>query len=188
MLNPDLRGAELEGLLDRWVADMQTPDGLRKIVASVQESVSNAGVVCLSARPDVPLMWAHYAEAHTGVALEFTRSDSNVLRYAKPVEYADSYVAAALDGDSVDLGQRILFTKASYWAYEQEWRVFNLRFCNACRPIEPGALTGLILGLRTGEQTEERIRDVLRTAPDEIRLYRAERAKGHFGLVVRDAV
>lgn len=186
--NPELHGPALDQSAELWTRDMKTPEGLRRIVAGAQERVFKSGVVCLSAKPDVPLMWAHYAESHTGIALQFARSDSNFLRFAKAVHYVDKYETAPLDGSIVALAQRALFTKASFWAYEEEWRVFNLRFCNACRPLEPGALTGIVLGLRTEPKVEQEIRKVLRDAPDSIRLFRAERLSGHYSLIVRDVV
>lgn len=53
--------------------------------------------------------------------------------------------------------------------------------------MEQGALSGIVLGCRVCDADEKRVRDLISHAPDPVRLLRAEKVPGTFGLRVRDA-
>jgi len=78
-------------------------------------------VYCLSEKPDSPLMWALYADAHRGVCLEFDGRIAPFTRQsaATKVEYQRVYPTY----DVVTVGYQPLVTKSADWSYEAEWRV-----------------------------------------------------------------
>ena len=78
-------------------------------------------VYCLSENPYSPLMWAHYADAHQGVCLEFDARTAPFTRQsaATKVEYQKVYPAY----DVVTVSYEPLVTKSADWSYEAEWRV-----------------------------------------------------------------
>jgi hypothetical protein len=45
------------------------------------------GVLCFSEKYDNILMWSHYAKSHTGLCVEFSRSQ--YLRFALKVQYVE---------------------------------------------------------------------------------------------------
>lgn len=86
------------------------------------------GFISFSRTRTNPVLWAHYADNHKGMCLEFEVDDSLI----QPVEYKRS----RLDLDDLEVRKRLasdrwedkLFqftTKFSFWRYEQEYRAFQ---------------------------------------------------------------
>jgi hypothetical protein len=85
------------------------------------------GIICFSNDWNNPLLWGHYARAHTGIALGFEISDDLLIK----VNYTNERAKIQFDPNSrtvVD-GQktinRLLSTKFKDWSYENESRVFT---------------------------------------------------------------
>jgi hypothetical protein len=80
------------------------------------------GIVCFSRKWSNPLLWAHYAERHRGMALGFDVPDSDLYN---PVKYQRHRIpfphGRELDRDDVD---DVLLTKFTAWRYEAEYRCF----------------------------------------------------------------
>ena len=81
------------------------------------------GMICLSPKLSDPVLWAHYAAKHTGMALGFDVSadDPDLI----DVDYDDERVRLSVDADRCE--QRVCFeklirTKFSSWGYEDEYR------------------------------------------------------------------
>ncbi len=137
----------------------------------VREMISHiTAFVSFAERADVSLMWAHYAEKHSGVCLEF---DTSVLQgkidYLIPVTYAEPDGERKrcplphddLGDNSPEYQKRVrgfLSYKANEWAYEKEWRwivppMVNVIKCKKdgekcilVSDIPQGAVTRLIFG------------------------------------------
>lgn len=76
-------------------------------------------VYCLVQRPDVPLMWAHYASKHQGLCLEFAVR-SELFCAALPVTYCERYPEFDLADNGEDAALQCLLCKSDDWSYEQE--------------------------------------------------------------------
>jgi len=99
--------------------------------------LNTARVFCLTTEYDNDVMWAHYAEQHTGVVFGFRhiREHDTPFLAARPVAYSVSppVIGSGTDfllyGDTDDLRKRTLdavcFTKSLRWQYEKEWRVVS---------------------------------------------------------------
>jgi len=80
---------------------------------------------CFSERWDSLLMWAHYADSHKGVCLQF-KDDSDPKKLPagclfKKVRYSTHY--PKLDAARVsEFEETLLLTKSTDWMYEEEWR------------------------------------------------------------------
>ena len=82
------------------------------------------GLVCLSARFDDPVQWAHYSDSHRGLCLGFEVSAPELIE----VEYVDSRTPPAGFRDALDLPipdflRQTLSKKYKHWQYEQEHRL-----------------------------------------------------------------
>lgn len=131
--------ADFEEIVDSvgFDASLVTPSGRKRIYRALADQITHAsrpavslewqrslGVLCLSAKFDDLLMWAHYAKNHTGICVGF---DSGVAPFngAKEVEYSHERPAlrrmdlSATDEERV---RQVLLTKSSHWGYESEWR------------------------------------------------------------------
>ena len=130
-----------------------------------KEMVPTFRVLCLSELRDVTPMWAHYAEQHKGVVLEFSAIDKldSAFLVARPVVYQDTppSIADPEAWASCMLGQggttywdlfaEYEYVKTNEWSYEKEWRIVS-----GARPGEngffgdygyhPNELTGIFFG------------------------------------------
>jgi hypothetical protein len=83
--------------------------------------------VCATRQPT--LMWAHYADGHKGIALHF---DPRVPPFNRisPVHYTDQYPEYPFPGSepiaSSEAARAMLYTKATRWDYEEEYRVVRI--------------------------------------------------------------
>jgi hypothetical protein len=103
------------------LADKQS----RTIFRSERERVNEElGLICLSTEWKNPLMWGHYADKHTGMALGFRIPRELV----KSVKYKARLAKATIDAKksipSKSLIDELLRTKFKDWEYEQEMRLF----------------------------------------------------------------
>jgi Protein of unknown function (DUF2971) len=70
----------------------QDPARRQAVIDDVQSHMHRVGVACFSEVPDSILMWSHYAESHSGVCVEFDRTNGkSVIARAMPVSYASTY-------------------------------------------------------------------------------------------------
>ena len=78
---------------------------------------------CFSERRDSLLMWAHYADSHKGICLQFKYDSAKLPAGSlfKKMHYSTHY--PKLDAARiVELEQTLLLTKSTDWMYEKEWR------------------------------------------------------------------
>ena len=89
-----------------------------------EELDKSKGLICFSRTWKNPVLWGHYAEKHTGVALGFDIPDA----YLVPVIYAKRLLDADLHLKSgrptKELIDRLIRTKFYDWKYENEMRLF----------------------------------------------------------------
>jgi hypothetical protein len=112
------------------------------LLRNFTESIKNeyARVFCLTSSPTNDVMWAHYANSHTGCVLGFRHLEDldTPFSEAKSVQYAEgsSVIGTGKDfllyGDTQVLRQKtveaIFYTKQMNWAYENEWRVITWQY------------------------------------------------------------
>jgi hypothetical protein len=100
----------------------------RRVFNYVKETLAKRyGLICLSETWRSPVMWAHYGDRHTGVALGFDVPE----RAAHLVDYAGEKLKNLL-GRKPSLGDvseetlmKLVSTKAKDWSYERERRIFD---------------------------------------------------------------
>lgn len=87
----------------------------------------NTGMICFGKTWENPVMWAHYAEKHSGVCLGFAIEPSVLSK----VDYTDKKINVELSvhlpkgGLSAELINQVILTKSTAWEYEHEWRVLS---------------------------------------------------------------
>jgi hypothetical protein len=159
------------------------------IIATYHEK--NTGMICLSDNWRSPVMWAHYAEKHTGICLGFDVEDAIINK----VTYTDEKLQVEFGphlpkyGLTVDLLNKVISTKATDWAYEREHRIMGalkvadpktkLFYHDFGRQVQ---LRDVILGHRcswTPKQVEELVGGPVAT----VRVCKARPAFGRFEMV-----
>jgi hypothetical protein len=90
------------------------------------------GVLCFSETRDEPLMWAHYAEEHRGLVIEFDTSHEGFMDLGQLCKV--EYLAGRPVYDPAKGAMGFWRQKEARWAYEGEWRIAReLRFCEAIK-------------------------------------------------------
>jgi phage replication-related protein YjqB (UPF0714/DUF867 family) len=143
--------------------------------AQINKSLNDAiGVLSLSATNDSLLMWAHYADNHRGLLIEFDseheyfnrrRGPDDEFRHLRKVAYTTQRPRVNLmRANSTD----IFLTKSLEWQYEDEYRVLMpLEEADELRTqkgdpihlfsIPPNCITGVILGARIDEYNKREL-------------------------------
>jgi DUF2971 family protein len=125
-LSPARRLLEEKRLLHRIRSSPQMPE------EQLHDLLGQIGVFCLSDSYEHLLMWAHYANGHRGMAIEFD-SNEGLFSVAQRVTYSDDPpVIDRLKDDWTLMLEKSMLWKSKQWSYEQEWRVIA-RFRDAVR-------------------------------------------------------
>ncbi len=110
LIGPDLRTKAERIKFRKWRSDMAKLYGL----------------ICFSRNWSNSVLWSHYGDKHQGIALGFEVSDELLMDiiYTSTRMSADS-VGEAYGAHAEKYIQKILATKFTDWAYEDEVRVFT---------------------------------------------------------------
>lgn len=168
-----LRGADFAELLahNELSPSTSVQEAQRILAQRVHNEACNRyHVLCFTEDPLNLLMWAHYAESHTGCAFGF---DSDLFvpfreigLTAGPVIYDDKRPVLELP-EQVNLKGTIkaIFTKGTAWSYEREWRL-AIKGDGTNKPeremsFDPNLLRVIIAGARCTDAKFTAIRNAL---------------------------
>ena len=141
------------------------------------------GVFTMSELNDHPLLWAHYADSHRGFCIEFERTPTNDFGLAKPMTYSDAYPEVDLFRMLLEQRAKLsVFTKASCWAYEKEWRRV-IPEANVFRQHYEGMISGIIFGAKMKKAHKARIRATF-FGDKKVRYYQARLKERDYGLLI----
>jgi len=80
-------------------------------------------ILCCSKRWVSPLLWGHYANKHTGVALELEVPDDSIMNITYAKERPSLDLAAIRETNDLTGVVKMYTTKYEQWSYEEEVRV-----------------------------------------------------------------
>jgi hypothetical protein len=152
-------------------------------------------VYCLGTDPVNSLMWAHYADCHRGVCLEYAVSEPSVIRGAMKCEYLEVYPPlslADLGPDNLEALWRLVLIKAKCWEYEDEYRLVaferstvqtsGVLSTDSCMlQLPPGAISAVLVGCRGDYNV---IRDLVKRVAPEVKVKRAVKIQQRFDLKI----
>ncbi|HRF05221.1 DUF2971 domain-containing protein [Accumulibacter sp.] len=183
--SPHDRANEIAAILSDPSRDPRRPENLQLFAALIATfATDQTGVLCLSAAPDVPLMWSHYAESHAGVCLGFD-SESDHFAIAQPVRYTRN--RPTIDPTAQTKAQMLeasLFTKSLDWAYEEEWRIVVEsgpgKYSMPRRPLR-----SVVTGATISHDHFKEILGWIKSLKEPIELYRAAPSANTFNMELR---
>lgn len=148
----------------------------------ISKNTSNAldliGIYSLAESVRHPLMWAHYADSHRGVAVIFRHGTDDSFG-AFPIRYQDDYPRGLIAEDGLPL--HLCFVKGRDWEYEREWRIVSPNAAHSYFDLAPSILWGVVFGAKASPDTCETVRElIMRRAKagfPALRVYRAEVAE-----------
>jgi Protein of unknown function (DUF2971) len=159
-------------------------------------------ILCLSEVPDSILMWAFYAQNHSGMVLRFGDAPGvdSPWQTARPVRYVDEVpsifddesLSDELSGAEVMDPRRIMdifcFTKSKHWAHEREWRIYSAagrtRGPHEDLPFNANELSSVIFGLRMPESERKFIADLVRKQYPRAELLKATTRDDMYGVMI----
>ncbi len=158
---------------------------------------SEIGIACLSEVEDSLLMWAHYANNHCGMCVEYELLEINKqLKFTPvPIIYSeervcfDSLNTSTIERDTTKIFVENLTTKSPEWSYEKEWRI--IRDDGACGDqwdvVKKGASldmirpSSIILGCMAKPEFEKEVHTYC--AENKINLYKMQKDSNKYKLV-----
>lgn len=154
--------------------------------AKIIEQFRRSGVFCMNTNPWNPLVWAHYADCHRGVAFQFSvhPGSQHRLGICMEVDYSATRTPIRiLEMNPYRILEVSLFQKALDWQYEHEWRCV-LRNQIGHIEFNPSTLTGIVIGARVSARVKHLIRRAVdRWLPDTI-VYEARLATETFDIEI----
>lgn len=159
------------------------PKKARDIAVEKRNKAINAcGVLTLSRNYDNLLLWAHYSNNHKGLVLGFdVLVDPEFFMWPLNVSYQDTYKAINYFRDGDEAINKIISTKSTHWAYEEEFRV--LKKSSKAWPFQRESLTDIYFGCRSSNEfVESVIQECSASEMSHVRFHKAELKHGMFGL------
>ena len=147
-------------------------------------------VYCLTEKPDSPLMWAHYADCHTGICVEFDARSEPFITNASKVEYRTTYPAR--DIGTIDPAPFI--TKSQDWSYEAEWRLIaeerafarsplTIKTDNDFLTLPAGVVKSVTIGCLADESSRREIERLVRANATSVVVRQATLAPDRYELI-----
>lgn len=177
---PNHSEPEKSDMIDR----MMSVKALEDLHQKIQDDIDRAGIVCFSKVRDDILMWAHYADKHKGLCLEFDGScNCKFFGEAQPVEYED-YTPIPLHKDKKRQMTRAILMKSKHWSYEKEYRIFRPEMAgkNIDYPVE--LLTGIIFGCMAPCEVRVSVKQWVKEGNCRVAFFEARPKVAEFGLDV----
>lgn len=159
-----------------------TFDGKNVLKDAVEEAKDSIGYYCMSSRPDIKLMWAHYANGHKGVCLKFDiLEDIETFLIPVPIDYNSDHIDFhVLDSNILSLMRR----KSCDWEYEHEVRIIKPDF-HGLKKVKRAALKEIIFGCRTSEENREKIKsEALNNGFVDVIFSEAKMKSDSYGLLI----
>ncbi len=202
--NPDYAESLYESLYKQNLQDL-----LRDLQERFYELHNEVGCLSLSETSDNLLMWAHYAEAHTGFVLvldgshDFFKGTDSLPGFAKPerVKYSLERPCMTIEDTAEESNlQKIFLIKGSDWKYEMEWRylkyltdahsrigVTNGHDVHLFR-LPPKCIKGVILGCESSENLKDKTSAIKRDEAEfrHLRIQQVCASKTHYRLEIEE--
>ncbi|NLF84340.1 MAG: DUF2971 domain-containing protein [Candidatus Gastranaerophilales bacterium] len=171
--------------------------------SGIKQSLSDTSIFCLSETKDNLLMWAHYADNHTGVVVKFkiVPETDSPLESIKKVFYTDKIPEFpkfnisnnvvpdiySLKGYVEELINIISLTKSIHWNYEKEWRIISkLRDktkTSEIIPFAPEEVADVYLGLKIDSKNKQEIIEITKKHYPQAGIYQAVKSKDKYELI-----
>ena len=119
------RICDLNDPFDLIPYDLTSSEHQKQLRHAREVLAHDTGMLCFSFKWSNPVLWAHYADNHNGICLDFDLPDdvADKVRYVKKRERLPSDWNED-EETALQWAKKLLFTKFHGWEYEAECRVF----------------------------------------------------------------
>lgn len=117
-------------------------ESIEKELSKLEDMIKNkTSIICLTEDYSVNPMWAHYADNHKGICIEYDFKNISNFMFeilCFPIEYVENsdntLELSALFDDTIKTNSiwllRLILRKSHDWKYENEWRIIISEFFN----------------------------------------------------------
>lgn len=160
--NPDWDSVAIESFVAENMKTLHEDEHkfARDYLAGLNELVSTFGICCMTKVPDNILMWSHYANKHKGFCIKFIHDRKDgFFKHADSIDYKSEFPLVNLAKDDQEtIVKKSLYTKATDWKYENEWRVVEINKAGRIAVLPSHLLVGVIFGCKMSDDHKEKIR------------------------------
>ena len=165
----------------------------------ISKNYQKFGICSLTATHNNLLMWAHYANFHTGFVVGLDNKEilkmqeklakiDDVLLNLYSIEYKTNqpmikFYKSMLSKSWEDDIIKLLISKSIHWRYEKEFRLIYWNKVNFNLEIEPNLIKELYLGCKIDEDDKKRIMKIALGYPTYISIYQAKKETRRFELL-----
>ena len=169
-----------------WQKD---PTKHQQVKDIIDPLVENTGVLCFTEKPDNLLMWAHYAQNHTGLCIQFDFDEHGLLdEKCDKVIYSKNYPLVNLAKEPEENWAKIfLLTKSKDWEYEHEWRFIDLRGSGE-KVVPHNFVRGIIFGLRMLDKNKNKIISWFKNRDYIPKFYQAQKHEKRYSIKIIPSV
>jgi len=143
------------------------------------------GVLSLTPHPANFLMWSHYSDSHRGFVIGFDTKilvKQNFATFSK-VKYTDEIpIISVLEMNSI-LMYKLIYTKASPWAYEDEYRFTRIMQPNSKITANPSTLKTVHLGFNMPQKDKFEIIEIVKEKYPTVNIFEMTLGKDKFELI-----
>ena len=186
---PDLSDEKHLAEADRVMKTSLSPSDIEVTTNTIQREHQRAmstlvGTFCVSEKCDDLLVWAHYADSHRGVCLEFDGFGA-LMAHAQKVNYQSTRQPINPYVDDRDaMLTKALLTKSEHWNYEVEWRLLRVDEGPGLVRFRPNNLTGVVVGALATNETIRTLKNWASKRFVPLKMYRARTSNKEFKLLV----
>jgi len=195
-LGLDESESKLDSAGNEWLEDLllqQSLDHQDDLMNSLEEHgrrmvEQNSSLLCLSAKCDDVLMFAHYADNHRGCVLGFTVDWDDEIGRVFPVNYRQAYPKLdyfKMREDGHALMEELLLSKYEPWRYEAEYRVLRYGKPEGLVEFRDDALTSIVFGCLMSDSDKQKMREWNAKRKVPSRLYQADVDRVDYKLNIR---
>lgn len=166
---------------------VSTKQSLKPQLDQFQHGIEKLGILSLAQSNKNLLMWAHYANDHKGMCIEFSRESGTELadeEAIRPIHYTNNHPTLSTQSlksqESIEASmKRILYAKSEHWEYEQEWRHI-IDVGDKLHPW-PAPLKTVYFGCKTEPDDIQLVKTVLSNS--KVKYMRAKQSDSKFSLM-----
>lgn len=172
---------------------------LKKNPQEIQNTIGDLiekriGILSLTENYKNLLLWAHYANKHTGFCIEIDAQLLNKIILAEfiknkelafifKVKYQNKFPIINPCKQSFEQRTKLQFLiKSKDWEYEQEWRILLLNGSRQKVELPKGVIKNIYFGLRSSDENINRSKKILKISNPGIGIFKAQKEEDKFGL------
>jgi hypothetical protein len=176
---PNIPKKENDKIVRERIRDSLTPDGRKQMTEDFYTRISEYGIACFTESPTDLLLWSYYSDGHRGISVRFNMNfylKEKLELFFIPVRVKYQKEFPCFNFYNTHMTQKIyecFRTKSDQWMHEKEWRLITEGKYGVYQ-MPKGAIDGVILGNKIDQSKENQIREMIKSSPYSIDLFRIE--------------